>query len=139
MDEIDENLPPVEERLAALRPSRQLLEFYRRKTDELEAEHDKLFGKIENYAKQCENEANLERIVRQRDKEISDLQKSLSDLQIFLLQEREQSVRLLAENDKLRIRELEDRKTMQHLLNIAGPNVAECSYFHKGIFGRLKQ
>ena len=52
MDEIDENLPPVEERLAALRPSRQLLEFYRRKTDELEAEHDKLFGKIENYAKQ---------------------------------------------------------------------------------------
>ena len=70
--------------------------------------------------------------MRQRDKEISDLQKSLSDLQIFLLQEREQSVRLLAENDKLRIRELEDRKTMQHLLNIAGPNVAECSYFHKG-------
>ena len=74
----------------------------------------------------------MERTVRQRDKEISDLQKSLSDLQIFLLQEREQSVRLLAENDKLRIRELEDRKTMQHLLNIAGPNVAECSYFHKG-------
>ena len=41
MDEIDLDLPPVEERLAALRPSRQLLEFYRRKTDELEAEHDK--------------------------------------------------------------------------------------------------
>jgi len=130
-DDPAENLPPVEERLAALRPSRQLLEFYRRKTDELEAEHDALFGKIECYAKQCENEAGLERTVRQRDKEIGDLQKSLSDLQIFLLQEREQSVRLLAENDKLRIRELEDRKTMQHLLNIAGPNVAECSYFHK--------
>ena len=42
MDEIDLDLPPVEERLAALRPSRQLLEFYRRKTDELEAEHDKV-------------------------------------------------------------------------------------------------
>ena len=84
------------------------------------------------YTKVCENEARLERTIRQREKEISDLQKSLSDLQIFLLQEREQSVRLLSENDKLRIRELEDRKTMQHLLNIAGPNVAECSYFHKG-------
>ena len=120
--------------------------FYR-KTDELEGEHDKLFTKIDDYSKNCENEAKLERTIRQRDKEISDLQKSLSDLQvtlcndsnvfelvfqIFLLQEREQSVRLLAENDKLRIRELEDRKTMQHLLNIAGPNVAECSYFHKG-------
>ena len=120
--------------------------FYR-KTEELEGEHDKLFTKIDDYSKTCENEAKLERTIRQRDKEISDLQKSLSDLQvppcndsnvfesvfqIFLLQEREQSVRLLAENDKLRIRELEDRKTMQHLLNIAGPNVAECSYFHKG-------
>lgn len=125
------NLPSIEERLGALRPSRQLLEFYRRKTDELEGEHDKLFTKIDDYSKNCENEAKLERTIRQRDKEISDLQKSLSDLQIFLLQEREQSVRLLAENDKLRIRELEDRKTMQHLLNIAGPNVAECSYFHK--------
>ena len=87
---------------------------------------------ITGYTKICENEARLERTIRQREKEISDLQKSLSDLQIFLLQEREQSVRLLSENDKLRIRELEDRKTMQHLLNIAGPNVAECSYFHKG-------
>ena len=47
MDEIDLDLPPVEERLAALRPSRQLLEFYRRKTDELEAEHDKV-GDQEN-------------------------------------------------------------------------------------------
>lgn len=125
------NLPSIEERLGALRPSRQLLEFYRRKTEELETEHDKLFSKIEGYTKVCENEARLERTIRQREKEISDLQKSLSDLQIFLLQEREQSVRLLSENDKLRIRELEDRKTMQHLLNIAGPNVAECSYFHK--------
>lgn len=50
---------------------------------------------------------------------------------MFLLKEREQNLRLFAENDKLRIRELEDRKTMQHLLTIAGPAVAECSYFHK--------
>ena len=41
------NLPSIEERLGALRPSRQLLEFYRRKTEELETEHDKLFNKIE--------------------------------------------------------------------------------------------
>ena len=46
-DETILNLPSIEERLGALRPSRQLLEFYRRKTEELETEHDKLFTKIE--------------------------------------------------------------------------------------------
>jgi len=46
-DETILNLPSIEERLGALRPSRQLLEFYRRKTEELETEHDKLFNKIE--------------------------------------------------------------------------------------------
>jgi len=127
----DQSLPTVEERLASLRPSRQLLEFYRRKVDELESEHDSLSVKLDGYSKICEHEAQLERTIRQREKEIADLQKALSDLQVFLLKEREQNLRLFAENDKLRIRELEDRKTMQHLLTIAGPAVAECSYFHK--------
>ena len=128
---VDENLPTVEERLASLRPSRQLLEFYRRKVEELEKEHDSLSVKLDSYSKVCEQEVQLERTIRQREKEIADLQKALSDLQVFLLKEREQNLRLFSENDKLRIRELEDRKTMQHLITIAGPAVAECSYFHK--------
>ena len=33
--ELDDGLPTVEERLAALRPSRQLLEFYRHKVEDL--------------------------------------------------------------------------------------------------------
>ena len=51
-DETILNLPSIEERLGALRPSRQLLEFYRRKTEELETEHDKLFNKIEGKGSQ---------------------------------------------------------------------------------------
>lgn len=143
--ELDDGLPTVEERLAALRPSRQLLEFYRHKVEDLgksqltdlivkiliEIEYDTMSCKLDNFVKHCQQEALLERTIRQREKEINDLQKALSDIQVFLLKERECSLRLHAENDKLKIRELEDRKTMQHLLNIAGPSIAECSYFHK--------
>ena len=48
--------------------------------------------------------------VRQREEEIAELQKALSDMQVYLFQEREQVLRLYAENDRLKIRELEDRK-----------------------------
>lgn len=42
--------------------------------------------------------------VRQRESEIAELQKALSDMQIYLFQEREQALRLYAENDRLKIR-----------------------------------
>lgn len=48
--------------------------------------------------------------LRQREEEIAELQKALSDMQVYLFQEREQVLRLYAENDRLKIRELEDRK-----------------------------
>ena len=42
--------------------------------------------------------------VRQREGETAELQKALSDMQVYLFQEREQSLRLYAENDRLKIR-----------------------------------
>lgn len=42
--------------------------------------------------------------VRQREGEIAELQKALSDMQVYLFQEREQALRLYAENDRLKIR-----------------------------------
>ena len=50
-------------------------------------------------------------------------------LQVFLFQEREHVLRLYAENDRLKIKELEDRKTIQHLLSLAFPLSAETTYF----------
>ena len=40
-------------------------------------------------------------------------------------------MRLYAENDRLKIRELEDRKRIQHLLSLTQPVNAETTYFHK--------
>ena len=39
-----------------------------------------------------------------REDEIAQLQNALSDMQVYLFQEREQSLRLYAENDRLKIR-----------------------------------
>ena len=41
--------------------------------------------------------------LRQREEEIVELQKALSDMQIYLFQEREHVLRLYAENDRLKV------------------------------------
>jgi coiled-coil domain-containing protein 77 len=43
---------------------------------------------------------------RQREDEIAELQKALSDMQVYLFQEREHVLRLYAENDRLKVDEL---------------------------------
>lgn len=50
---------------------------------------------------------------------------------VFLFQERDHVLRLYAENDRLKIKELEDRKTIQHLLSLTKPVSTETTYFIK--------
>ena len=68
--------------------------------------------------------------MRQREEEIAELQKALSDMQVYLFQEREHVLRLYAENDRLKIRELQDRKKIQHLLSLSKTTEPEITYFH---------
>lgn len=56
--------------------------------------------------------------VRQREGEIAELQNALSDMQVYLFQEREQSLRLYAENDRLKIRWVKPKVTVSDLFNI---------------------
>ena len=69
--------------------------------------------------------------MRQREEEISELQKALSDMQVYLFQEREHVLRLYSENDRLKIREVEDRKRIQQLLTLTQPAGGEITYFRK--------
>ncbi|XP_041072042.1 coiled-coil domain-containing protein 77 [Carcharodon carcharias] len=124
-------LPPVSERLAFLRPSRELLEYYRLKIAEFDEEHERLLKRLENYRATYEEQHKLQWEMRQREEEIEELQKALSDMQVYLFQEREHALRLYAENDRLKIRELEDRKKIQHLLALVGPEAEATTYFHK--------
>ncbi|XP_029008271.1 coiled-coil domain-containing protein 77 [Betta splendens] len=129
--EPDSPLPPINERLAYLRPSRELLEFYRQKIAQFDTEHEELLQMLEKYKGITEDQHKLQWEVRQREGEIAELQNALSDMQVYLFQEREQSLRLYAENDRLKIRELEDRKKIQHLLALVGPDTGEITYFHR--------
>lgn len=76
--------------------------------------------------------------MQQREEEVNELQKALSDMQTFLFQERENVLRLYAENDRLKIQELDDRKKIQHLLSLTKPTDTEITYFIKGIFALKK-
>ncbi|KAM8820002.1 coiled-coil domain-containing protein 77 [Eudromia elegans] len=124
-------LPSINERLAFLRPSRELLEYYRKKIAEFDEEHEDLVKRLERYKETYDEQHKLQWEVRQREEEIVELQKALSDMQVYLFQEREQVLRLYSENDRLKIRELEDRKKIQHLLALVGPDKGEVTYFHK--------
>lgn len=126
-----EGVPTLNERLGQLRPSRELLEYYRQKISEYDGEYEKLLKKLEKYKCTYEHVHKSEWEIRQREEEISELQKALSDMQVFLFQEREHVLRLYAENDRLKIKELEDRKRIQHLLSLSQPVEAETTYFFR--------
>uniref|UniRef100_A0A8C9AQ97 Coiled-coil domain containing 77 n=1 Tax=Prolemur simus TaxID=1328070 RepID=A0A8C9AQ97_PROSS len=97
-------LPSLEDRLAVLCPSQELLEYYQKKMAECEAENEGLLMKLELYKEACEGQHKLEWDLQQREEEIAELQKALSDMQVCLFQEREHVLRLYSENDRLRIR-----------------------------------
>uniref|UniRef100_A0A4W3GQD3 Coiled-coil domain containing 77 n=1 Tax=Callorhinchus milii TaxID=7868 RepID=A0A4W3GQD3_CALMI len=124
-------IPSINDRLAFLRPSRELLEYYRKKIAEFDEEHEDLVKRLDKYKTTYEEQHKLQWEMRQREEEIKELQKALSDMQVYLFQEREHVLRLYAENDRLKIRELEDRKKIQHLIALVGPEAGETTYFYK--------
>lgn len=97
---------------------------------QFDGEHDDLLQMLEKYRSTAEEQVSalhLDRVsalsvgacpcnacvvvqhklqweVRQREEEIAELQNALSDMQVYLFQEREQALRLYAENDRLKIR-----------------------------------
>lgn len=107
------SLPSVEQRLADLRPSRELLEFYRQKIAEYDDEYLTLLKRFETLSSTQEDKRKVEEELKGREAEVHQLQKALSDIQVFLMQERENVVRLYAENDRLKLRQFEDSKKIQ--------------------------
>lgn len=53
---------------------------------------------------------------------------ALSDAQAFLFEERQRLLALQAENDELKLQELQDRKRIQHLLAMTQPLEQEITY-----------
>ncbi|XP_068859801.1 coiled-coil domain-containing protein 77 isoform X3 [Aphelocoma coerulescens] len=125
------SLPSISERLAHLDPSHELLEYYRKKIADFDEEHEELVKRLEKYKQAYDEQHQLQWEVRHLEEEIAELQKALSDMQVYLFQEKEQVLRLYSENDRLKLRELEDRKRIQQLLALLGTDDGEVTYFHK--------
>ncbi|KAL5256049.1 hypothetical protein ACHWQZ_G011309 [Mnemiopsis leidyi] len=121
---------PLSERLAQLRPSAELLQFYRDKVAEYDQDREETLDRLEKFKTAAESQHSSEWKVQQKDEEVKALQKAISDLQVCLFQEREQVLKVHAENDRLKIRELEDRQKIQHLLSLSvGPSSQSTTYF----------
>ncbi|KAG1712244.1 Coiled-coil domain-containing protein 77 [Nymphon striatum] len=111
------NLPTVNEQLQTFCNSQDLALFYRRKLSEYEIEHTAILTKLKDQQKIIEYQYGLEVSLRLKVEEINELQKSVSQMQMLLFQEREHVLHLFAENDALKIKSLEDRKKLRSLLN----------------------
>ncbi|CAH8513845.1 unnamed protein product [Schistosoma rodhaini] len=111
--------------------TKELLSYYRHKVETLTEDHETVQRRLDKIYDAIGNQESLSLELNQRDAEISELQRALSDMQVYLFQEREHVLRLYAENDRLKIRELDDRCKIQHLLQLSnlGPN--EITYFLK--------
>ncbi|CAH8477147.1 unnamed protein product [Schistosoma turkestanicum] len=111
--------------------TKELLSYYRHKVETLTEDHETVQRRLDKIYDAISNQESLSLELNQRDAEISELQRALSDMQVYLFQEREHVLRLYAENDRLKIRELDDRRKIQHLLQLSNVGPNEITYFLK--------
>ncbi|RIA92361.1 hypothetical protein C1645_765274 [Glomus cerebriforme] len=101
--------------------SENLLRYYRERCETAEQEYNDAIDAIDKCKTSHEEHYKLTWDLQQHLQEIADLQKDLSETQLFLTEERRRFMKVVAENDDLRVQELQDRRKIQYLLSITGP------------------
>eukprot|EP01138_Halocafeteria_seosinensis_P001469 gb/GECG01001505.1/.p1 GENE.gb/GECG01001505.1/~~gb/GECG01001505.1/.p1 ORF type:complete len:632 (+),score=126.70 gb/GECG01001505.1/:1-1896(+) len=106
-----------------------LLRYYRDRCEQYDQERKRLLERFSNLEVQHEELDRLRWQLQVREEEIKELQKALSDANSYLYDEREHVLKLQAENEQLKVQEIEDRKRIQHLLALAQPVTQEVTFF----------
>jgi len=116
------------EALSEVPLSSELLNYYRERLAASEDELQQCRARVEacETSQAAQHKARWE--LHKRMEEITDLQKALSDSHVYLWEERERCQRLQAENDELKIQEVEDRRKIQHLLSLVEPVMQDVTY-----------
>ena len=109
--------------------SRELVQYYRSLVDHFERERAEYLQRLEGIEVSAGEMHRLKWELRKREEEIAELQKTLSDTQVYFMEEREYNVKLQAENDALKIQELEDRKRIRDLLSVSQPIQEDITFF----------
>jgi coiled-coil domain-containing protein 77 len=110
-----------------LEPSLDLLKFYRSKLAAFDSERSEYIGRLADVDAQNSEVHRLRWELRAREDEIEELQKAVGDAKLFLYDEREQVLKLQAENDDLKSQEIRDRQRIQELLALTEPVAHEVS------------
>lgn len=100
--------------------SEDLLKYYRERIEKSEQDLQTVLNTIDDIKSNQEYQHKLEWELHQRTREITELQNALSDTQNYLFEERKSLLKVLAENDELRLQELKDRRKIRYLLALAG-------------------
>ncbi|EKX53460.1 hypothetical protein GUITHDRAFT_101162 [Guillardia theta CCMP2712] len=69
--------------------------------------------------------------------EVEDLQQALSDAKLAIFDEREKVLKLTAENDMLKLQEINDRQRIQQLLSLTQPVAEEITLFKESLPAHL--
>lgn len=120
MAESEFQVPSVEQQMADLEPSKELVDFYRSRLAKYEEETENLKLKLEKYLKISDQRHKLELDLIKKDDKIRALQKGLNDLQQCLFHEREHVLKVYSEMDKLKLQTMEGRERILELLAMTG-------------------
>ncbi|CAG8458615.1 118_t:CDS:10 [Ambispora gerdemannii] len=105
--------------------SEELLRYYKERVEKAEQEYQNAIDSFNKCKVSHEEHHKLTWELNQRTHEISELQKTLSETQLYLTQERRRLMRVVAENDELRVQEVQDRRKIQYLLSITAPEQSD--------------
>ncbi|ORZ40278.1 hypothetical protein BCR44DRAFT_118903 [Catenaria anguillulae PL171] len=135
-------VPPSKDRkvnLDRLPLSEELLRYYKDRVEQNEAELQSYIQALDAIKASHEEHHRLTWELQQRADEIRSMQVALSESQAALIEERRQLLKVLAENDELRIQELKDRRKIRYLLGLCGQAVPEdeTTYFKPSVHRKV--
>ncbi len=116
-----------------------LLSFYRSRLSSFDEERQEWLRSIELIREKQDLRHKLDWELKKRKEEISDLQRTLSEAKLIIFDERQKSLKLLRENDELKVREIEDRRKIGELLAMTDAVEDEINVFKDLRPGKSKQ
>nr|KAJ3421820.1 Coiled-coil domain-containing protein 77 [Polyrhizophydium stewartii] len=131
------NAANLQNELLHLPLSEELLAYYRQRLESSEAEFQRATERIDQIQATHEEVHRLSWELHKRSQEVVEMQQALSDFQVALFDERKHTLRIVAENDELKIQELKDRKKIRFLLSLSGAPDEEVTYFRDRLDKRL--
>ncbi|KAG4103046.1 hypothetical protein H8356DRAFT_1645716 [Neocallimastix lanati (nom. inval.)] len=118
--------------------SQDLLQYYKNRLENFEKDYEQAIKLMDGCRVSHEEYFNLTREVQKKTKEVTNLRKLLSDAQLAIFNERNKLLKVLAENDELKIQEMKDQRKIRYLLGLV-ETTDEITYFKKGYFKKYLQ